>query len=70
MHSGPSLGFVASCLVVLSACDVLEIGPGPGGLTRALLESDAREVVAVEIDRAGCTRRLAHIEDAWRPGWR
>lgn len=29
---------------------VLEIGPGPGGLTRALLESNAAEVVAVEKD--------------------
>ena len=29
---------------------VLEIGPGPGGLTRALLESEASEVVAIEKD--------------------
>ncbi len=29
---------------------VIEIGPGPGGLTRALLETDAREVIAVEFD--------------------
>ena len=29
---------------------VLEVGPGPGGLTRALLESDADAVVAVEKD--------------------
>ncbi|MDZ4775454.1 MAG: 16S rRNA (adenine(1518)-N(6)/adenine(1519)-N(6))-dimethyltransferase RsmA [Alphaproteobacteria bacterium] len=29
---------------------VLEIGPGPGGLTRALLESEAAEVVAIEKD--------------------
>ncbi|QDH13099.1 16S rRNA (adenine(1518)-N(6)/adenine(1519)-N(6))-dimethyltransferase RsmA [Formicincola oecophyllae] len=29
---------------------VVEIGPGPGGLTRALLESDAATVTAVEID--------------------
>lgn len=29
---------------------VLEIGPGPGGLTRALLESDAAHVVAIEKD--------------------
>jgi 16S rRNA (adenine1518-N6/adenine1519-N6)-dimethyltransferase len=29
---------------------VLEVGPGPGGLTRALLESDAARVVAVEKD--------------------
>ncbi len=30
---------------------VLEIGPGPGGLTRALLATGAAEVVAVELDR-------------------
>ncbi|QNT79623.1 16S rRNA (adenine(1518)-N(6)/adenine(1519)-N(6))-dimethyltransferase RsmA [Entomobacter blattae] len=29
---------------------VAEIGPGPGGLTRALLETTAQQVVAVEID--------------------
>ena len=30
---------------------VVEIGPGPGGLTRSLLESDAASVTVVEIDR-------------------
>lgn len=30
--------------------DVIEVGPGPGGLTRALLESDAGRVVLVEKD--------------------
>lgn len=34
----------------LSACDVLEVGPGPGGLTRGLLAEGARRVVAVEKD--------------------
>jgi 16S rRNA (adenine1518-N6/adenine1519-N6)-dimethyltransferase len=29
---------------------VIEVGPGPGGLTRALLESDADHVIAVEKD--------------------
>ena len=27
---------------------VLEIGPGPGGLTRALLQAGARHVIAIE----------------------
>ena len=30
---------------------VIEVGPGPGGLTRALLETDAAAVIAVEKDR-------------------
>ena len=34
----------------LSACDVLEIGPGPGGLTRGLLAEGARHVLAIEKD--------------------
>ena len=34
----------------LSAFDVLEVGPGPGGLTRALLDEGARRVVVVEKD--------------------
>jgi 16S rRNA (adenine1518-N6/adenine1519-N6)-dimethyltransferase len=34
----------------LAGRNVVEIGPGPGGLTRALLESDAATIVAVEVD--------------------
>jgi 16S rRNA (adenine1518-N6/adenine1519-N6)-dimethyltransferase len=44
----------------LSACDVLEIGPGPGGLTRGLLVEGARRVVAVEKDPR-CIAALADI---------
>ena len=36
----------------LQGVTVIEVGPGPGGLTRALLESGARRAVAVEIGRA------------------
>ncbi|MBB5519795.1 16S rRNA (adenine(1518)-N(6)/adenine(1519)-N(6))-dimethyltransferase RsmA [Amphiplicatus metriothermophilus] len=43
----------------------LEIGPGPGGLTRALLEAGA-ETVAVERD-ARCLAALAELEAAY-PG--
>ena len=45
---------------------MLEIGPGPGGLTRALLAEGARHVVAVERDPR-CLPALAEIAAAW-PG--
>ncbi len=44
----------------LSQCDVLEIGPGPGGLTRGLLVEGARRVLAVEKD-ARCLPALDEI---------
>ncbi|WP_374643983.1 16S rRNA (adenine(1518)-N(6)/adenine(1519)-N(6))-dimethyltransferase RsmA [Tabrizicola sp.] len=50
----------------LSACDVLEVGPGPGGLTRGLLAEGARRVVAVEKD-ARALPALAEIAAAY-PG--
>ena len=50
----------------LSGCDVLEIGPGPGGLTRGLLSEGARKVLAIEKD-ARCLPALAQIAEAY-PG--
>jgi 16S rRNA (adenine1518-N6/adenine1519-N6)-dimethyltransferase len=50
----------------MAGCDVLEVGPGPGGLTRGLLVSGARRVVAVEKD-ARCLPALADIAAAY-PG--
>jgi len=44
----------------LSGTDVLEIGPGPGGLTRGLLAQGARKVLAIEKD-ARCLPALADI---------
>jgi len=48
----------------LSQCDVLEVGPGPGGLTRALLMEGARKVVAIERDER-CLPALAEISAAY-----
>lgn len=48
----------------LSACDVLEIGPGPGGLTRGLLSEGARKVLAIEKD-ARCLPALAEVAAAY-----
>ncbi len=50
----------------LTASTVIEVGPGPGGLTRALLLSGARKVVAVERDER-CLAALAEISDHY-PG--
>lgn len=50
----------------LVGADVLEVGPGPGGLTRGLLAEGARRVVAIEKD-ARCLPALAEIADAY-PG--
>ncbi len=50
----------------LSQCDVLEIGPGPGGLTRGLLAEGARRVLAVEKD-ARCLPALEAVKAAY-PG--
>jgi 16S rRNA (adenine1518-N6/adenine1519-N6)-dimethyltransferase len=43
-------GRIAREAGVLAGRHVIEIGPGPGGLTRALLETDAADVTAFEID--------------------
>ncbi|HBM58171.1 MAG TPA: 16S rRNA (adenine(1518)-N(6)/adenine(1519)-N(6))-dimethyltransferase RsmA [Citreicella sp.] len=50
----------------LSGMDVLEVGPGPGGLTRGLLAEGARRVLAVEKD-SRCLPALAEIAAAY-PG--
>ncbi len=50
----------------LSQSSVLEVGPGPGGLTRGLLAEGAGHVTAVEKD-ARCLPALAEIADAY-PG--
>jgi 16S rRNA (adenine1518-N6/adenine1519-N6)-dimethyltransferase len=49
----------------LAGAEVFEVGPGPGGLTRALLEAGA-SVVAVERDRR-CIPALAELGEAF-PG--
>jgi len=47
-------------------CPILEIGPGPGGLTRALLAQGARSVTVIERDER-CLPALADIARAY-PG--
>ena len=50
----------------LAGHDVLEIGPGPGGLTRGLLSEGARKVLAIEKDPR-CLPALQEIADHY-PG--
>ena len=50
----------------ISDHDVLEVGPGPGGLTRGLLAAGARRIVALEKDPR-CMPALAQIAEAY-PG--
>lgn len=46
---------IAAAAAPLAGIAVLEVGPGPGGLTRALLASGTRRVIAVERDRRAIT---------------
>jgi 16S rRNA (adenine1518-N6/adenine1519-N6)-dimethyltransferase len=46
--------------------DIIEVGPGPGGLTRALLTEGAERVIAIERDPR-CLAALGEIQAAY-PG--
>ena len=53
-------GKIARTAGDLSQTTVIEVGPGPGGLTRALLMNGARRVIAIERDER-CLAALAEI---------
>lgn len=59
-------GRIARSAGDLDRSTIVEVGPGPGGLTRALLACGARHVVAVERDER-CLPALAEIA-AFYPG--
>lgn len=64
LFDGQLLGRIAGVPGDLTDAEVLEIGPGPGGLTRALLAAGAR-VTAIERDRR-CIPALAELGEAYR----
>ena len=51
---------IARAAAPLDGVSVIEVGPGPGGLTRALLEEGASRVVAIERDRR-CLAALGEL---------
>jgi 16S rRNA (adenine1518-N6/adenine1519-N6)-dimethyltransferase len=57
---------IAAAAGDLTQGTVFEIGPGPGGLTRALLNAGAAKVIAVEYD-SRCLAALAELAEAY-PG--
>jgi len=59
-------GRIARAAAPLQHVHVIEVGPGPGGLTRALLRQGARHVVAIERDPR-CLAALGEIAAAY-PG--
>jgi 16S rRNA (adenine1518-N6/adenine1519-N6)-dimethyltransferase len=59
-------GKIARAASPLDEATILEIGPGPGGLTRALLAQGAKKVIAVERDER-CLAALEEISSAF-PG--
>jgi 16S rRNA (adenine1518-N6/adenine1519-N6)-dimethyltransferase len=65
LFDGQLLARIAAIPGDLNGAEVLEVGPGPGGLTRALLAAGA-SVAAIERDRR-CLPALAELEAAY-PG--
>lgn len=57
---------IARAAAPLDQACVIEIGPGPGGLTRGLLLEGARHVIAIERDHR-CIAALAELDAAF-PG--
>ncbi|PAP94079.1 16S rRNA (adenine(1518)-N(6)/adenine(1519)-N(6))-dimethyltransferase RsmA [Mesorhizobium wenxiniae] len=59
-------GKIARAAGDLTGATVIEVGPGPGGLTRALLSHGAARVIAIERDER-CLAALAEVSDHY-PG--
>lgn len=56
-------GRIARSVPNIESIDVVEVGPGPGGLTRALLLAGAKRVIAIEKDKT-TEQILSKISDS------
>ena len=54
---------IARCAGDISDCTVIEIGAGPGGLTRSLLRAGAKRLIAIEYDERAILA-LQSLKDA------
>ncbi len=61
---GALLARIAASAGNLQGMHVIEVGPGPGGLTRALLNTEATSVTAIEKDER-CARALQALSAAY-----
>ena len=57
-------GRIAKCPGPLEGETVFEVGPGPGGLTRAILAAGAKRLVAIEKDTR-CLEPLREVSEAF-----
>jgi 16S rRNA (adenine1518-N6/adenine1519-N6)-dimethyltransferase len=57
-------GRIARAAGSLEGKTIVEVGPGPGGLTRALLSNGAERVIAIERDER-CLSALQEISEHW-----
>ena len=55
---------IARAAAPLHGHHVIEVGPGPGGLTRALLAAGASQVIAIERD-SRCVEALGELSEAY-----
>jgi 16S rRNA (adenine1518-N6/adenine1519-N6)-dimethyltransferase len=55
---------IARAALPIDNCTIVEIGPGPGGLTRALLLEGAQHIIAIERDERAIAA-LAEIQQAY-----
>ena len=73
LHDGNQLRRIAAAADLVESDRVLEVGPGPGGLTRGLLAEGARRVLAVakvgSRVRPACLDLSEHVDGCAASMW-